>query len=79
MSADRKATEGRVILRPGVPFNGVKIFSATMYAERDTLGDKVTDWMANHRDCEVTEIIVTQSSDASFHCLAISVFYRQNR
>lgn len=76
MSASRGSTEGRVVLRPGVPFNGVKIFSATMFAERDTLGEKVTNWIAAHPECEVTEIIVTQSSDASFHCLAISVFYR---
>jgi hypothetical protein len=75
MSADRRS-DGKVILRPGVPFNGVKIFSATMFAERDTLGEKVTNWMSTHPENEVTEIIVTQSSDASFHCLAISVFYR---
>jgi hypothetical protein len=77
MSADRGSFDGRVVLRPGVPFNGIKIFSATMYAEREALGDKVTNWMANHPQCDVTEIIVTQSSDASFHCIAITVFYRE--
>jgi hypothetical protein len=79
MSADRGAMDGRLVLRPGVPFNGIKIFSATMYAEREALGDKVTNWMASHPQCEVTEIVVTQSSDASFHCVAITVFYRERR
>jgi hypothetical protein len=60
-------------------FNGVKIFSATMFADREALGDKVTNWIANNPACEVTEIVVTQSSDASFHCIAITLFYRENR
>lgn len=73
--ADR-GSSGRVVLRPGVPFNAVKIFSATMMAERDALGTKLTDWMANHPQFEVTEINVTQSSDMSFHCVTFTVFYR---
>jgi hypothetical protein len=77
MSAHRGSTEGRVVLRPGLAFNGVKIFSATMFADREALGDKVTEWLATHPHCEVTEIVVTQSSDASFHCVAITVFYRE--
>jgi hypothetical protein len=76
MSAHRGSTEGRVVLRPGVAFNGVKIFSATMFAERDALGEKVTDWMGRNTQLDVTEIVVTQSSDASFHCIAITVFYK---
>jgi hypothetical protein len=77
MSANRGSTEGRVILRPGVVFNGVKIFSATMFADREALGDKVTNWIAQNSHVEVTEIVVTQSSDASFHCIAITLFYRE--
>ena len=57
-------------------FNGVKVFSATMFAERDRLGDRVTDWIAANSHLRVTEMIVTQSSDAAFHCVAITVFYR---
>lgn len=57
------------------PFNGVKVFSATMFADRERLGDRVTEWIAAHPHCQVTEMVVTQSSDASFHCVAISVFY----
>ena len=66
-------------MRPGVAFNGVKVFSATMFADREQLGEKVTAWMTNHTHLEVTEMTVTQSSDASFHCIAITVFYREKR
>ena len=66
---------GRLVVRPGVPFNAVKVFSATMFADRDQLGEKVTRWVADHSDVQVTEMVVTQSSDASFHCIAITVFY----
>ena len=68
---------GRLLVRPGVPFNAVKVFSATMFADRDQLGEKVTRWVAEHSHVQVTEMVVTQSSDASFHCIAITVFYRE--
>jgi len=63
--------------RRDAAFNGVKVFSATMFAERDRLGDRVTDWIAANSHLKVTEMIVTQSSDAAFHCLAITVFYAE--
>jgi hypothetical protein len=69
--------EGRIVLREGA-FTGVKVFSATMFADRGALGEKVTSWIADHPENSLTEIIVTQSSDASFHCIAISVFYRHS-
>lgn len=69
-------SSGSLLVRPGVPFNAVKVFSATMFADRDQLGEKVTHWFAHRSDVEVTEMVVTQSSDASFHCIAITVFYR---
>jgi hypothetical protein len=72
-------SEGRVVLRPQVPFNGIKVFSATLFNERALLGDKVTAWIADNPRNEVTEIIVTQSSDAAFHCIALTVFYRSVR
>ena len=28
-------------------FDGVKVFSATMFADRERLGEKVTDWIAS--------------------------------
>jgi hypothetical protein len=58
-----------------IKFNGVKVFSATMVADRDQLGEKITAWLANHRECLVTDVVVTQSSDEAFHCLAITVFF----
>lgn len=75
--ASRVQTEGRFVLRPGVPFNGVKVFSATMFKDREELGDKVTRWIAERADVQITDMRVTQSSDASFHCVAITVFYRE--
>jgi hypothetical protein len=56
-------------------FNAVKVFSATMAPDRDSLGEKVTAWLRAHPNVQVTDTIVTQSSDAAFHCLAITVFY----
>jgi hypothetical protein len=64
--------------RRDLVFNGVKVFSATMFADRDRLGDRVTDWIAANGHLKVTEMIVTQSSDAAFHCVAITVFYAEN-
>ncbi len=61
------------------PFDGLKVFSATMFADRERLGEKVTDWLRANTHLEVTDMVVTQSSDASFHCIAISVFYREPR
>lgn len=57
------------------PFDGVKVFSATMLADRARLGERVTDWIAAHPQASVVDLVVTQSSDAEFHCIAISLFY----
>jgi hypothetical protein len=56
-------------------FNGVKVFSATMAPERDHLGERITTWLREHPGCKVTDTVVTQSSDAAFHCVAITLFY----
>ncbi|HTR56307.1 MAG TPA: hypothetical protein VMJ10_36790 [Kofleriaceae bacterium] len=58
---------------------GVKVFSATKARDRDALGDMITDWIRAHPEVEVFDKIVTQSSDAEFHCLAITLFYRPTR
>lgn len=58
-------------------FNGVKIFSATMFADRGQLGERVTAWIANGPPRKLTDIVVTQSSDAEFHCVTISIFYQE--
>jgi hypothetical protein len=70
-------TSTQVVSGAGEPsFNGVKIFSATMFADRERLGEKVTDWISQHTRCKLVDLVVTQSSDASFHCIAITLFYR---
>jgi len=56
-------------------FNGVKVFSATMVANRMSLGDKITTWMTEHPEYDMRGAIVTQSSDNAFHCVAITLFY----
>lgn len=58
-------------------FNGVKIFSATMFADRGQLGDRITAWIASGPPRKLTDIVVTQSSDAAFHCVTISIFYHE--
>lgn len=75
MSANQANTSGQVTLRRDVKFSGVKVFSATMVADRGQLGEKVSAWMNNHSHLKVTDIVVTQSSDEAFHCITITVFY----
>ena len=62
-------------VRPAPVFNGVKVFSATKFMERDRLGETVTRWLAEHAYLDVVDLVVTQSSDSAFHCITISVFY----
>jgi hypothetical protein len=68
---------GELVVRPDERFNGIKVFSATMFAERSGLGEKVTDWIAANPHKKVTQFVLSQSSDAAFHCIAITVFYRE--
>jgi len=75
MSANLSNTQGQLTLRRDLKFNGVKVFSATMVADRDQLGEKVTAWMNANAERKVTNIVITQSSDEAFHCIAITVFY----
>jgi hypothetical protein len=75
MSATQSNQSGQLVLRKDLKFNGVKVFSATMVADRDQLGEKVTAWIAAHSERKVTDIVITQSSDEAFHCIAITVFY----
>ena len=60
-------------------FNGVKVFSATMAQEREHLGEKITQWLDQRRNVRIVDKIVTQSSDEAFHCIAITVFYWEER
>lgn len=79
MSEVRVMGAGSLMLRPGVRFNGLKVFSATMFQDRAVLGERITEWIASNPKLEVTELVVTQSSDAAFHCIAITAFYRDSR
>ena len=65
--------------RIAAKFNGVKIFSATMAHDREMLGEKLTQWLRQNPRREVVDTVVTQSSDEAFHCLAITVFYLEER
>jgi hypothetical protein len=69
------SAQGKASFSTDRKFNGVKVFSATMVSDRDRLGDRVTDWLRGNPDIEVLDMVVTQSSDEAFHCLAITVFY----
>jgi len=56
-------------------FNGVKVFCATKFGDRERLGETVTLWLAMHPELDLVDLVVTQSSDAAYHCITISVFY----
>ena len=58
-------------------FTAVKVFSATKAKEREELGETVTRWLQSNPAVEVVDRVVSQSSDAEFHCLTIVLFYRQ--
>jgi hypothetical protein len=64
---------------PGVGFNAVKTFSATLAAGRNQLGDVVTAWLRAHPGIELVDITLTQSSDAQYHCLTITLFWHDPR
>lgn len=63
----------------GVPWNGVKVFSATTYSARENLGDVITKWIAANPTKTIVETQTLQSSDAEFHCLTIVVLYREGK
>lgn len=58
-------------------FNGVKIFTATKAKEREELGDVITKWLRDNPRIKVVDKVVTQSSDNEFHCLTITIFYKE--
>jgi hypothetical protein len=57
-------------------FDGVKVFSATKAKERELLGERLTEWLDTHPEFKVVDTVVTQSSDHEFHCLTITVFFK---
>lgn len=55
--------------------SGVKVFCSTKAREREALGERVTEWLGQHPKIQVVDWRVTQSSDAEFHCLTITLFF----
>lgn len=51
-----------------------KVFSATMARDRETLGEKVTNWLNDNPYFELTEKATTQSSDNEYHCITITLW-----
>ena len=41
------------------------------------MGDSITRWLTGHPGLEIVDRKVTQSSDKEFHCLTITLFYRE--
>ena len=58
-------------------FTGMKIFSTTLARDREQMGDTITRWLHDNAQLEIVDKIVTQSSDKEFHCLTITLFYRE--
>ena len=52
----------------------VKVFSATMARDRETLGERVVTWIRQRPEIRVARTVVTQSSDQRFHCFSIVLF-----
>lgn len=57
-------------MKSSTTLNGVKAFSATVVAQHTELGD-VTSWINRYPELTISDLVVSQSSDASFHCIAI--------
>jgi len=60
-------------------FTGVKVFTTTLARDREAMGDVIGRWIADHPELELVSKTVTQSSDREFHCLSITLFYRERR
>ena len=60
-----------------IPFTGMKIFSTTLARDRDQMGENITRWLRENPQVEVVDKTVTQSSDKEFHCLSITLFYKE--
>lgn len=58
-------------------FTGVKVFSTTLARDRETMGEAITKWIKDNPGLEIVDRVVTQSSDKEFHCLSITLFFRQ--
>ena len=58
-------------------FTGVRVFSTTLARDREAMGETITKWIRENPNADIVDKVVTQSSDKEFHCLTITLFYRQ--
>ena len=57
-------------------YDAVKVFTATKAKERESLGEEMTAWLRRQSGLiELVNTEVRQSSDHSYHCLTIVVFF----
>ena len=57
-------------------YTGVKIFSTTLARDRECMGETITRWLRENPQNEIVDKVVTQSSDKEFHCLTVTLFFR---
>jgi folate-dependent tRNA-U54 methylase TrmFO/GidA len=55
----------------------MKVFSTTLARDRDQMGENITRWLRENPQVEVVDKTVTQSSDKEFHCLSVTLFYKE--
>jgi hypothetical protein len=60
-----------------VSFTGLKIFSTTLARDREAMGENITRWLRENSHYEIVDKVITQSSDKEFHCLTITLFYKE--
>ena len=63
--------------RPSSQFNSVAVFTATHRRDREALGESATRWLRQRPNIEIIDWQVTQSSDQEYHCITITIFYRE--
>ncbi len=62
-----------------VSFTGVKVFSTTLARDREVMGESIGRWLSENPGLEIVDREVRQSSDREFHCLSITLFYRERK
>ena len=67
---------GRLVDRLG-SFRVGTVASLILAGAFDVMGETITKWLQNNPGVEVVDRVVTQSSDKEFHCLTVTLFYRQ--
>jgi hypothetical protein len=58
-------------------YSVVHVVTATRHEARDQLGEKVTEWLAEHSQLTVIATRVLQSSDSTHHCTTIFLFLKE--